>query len=303
MKISASDIIKILGYVVAILATIWGVKSSIKPSTPQPINITVPPVSSPDTGLRKEVTDLQRLITSVNDSVHNLQSSKPNTDSETLKNVENKVNSIDDKLGELKPIEADLTFLKEEVAKLSSQIASLPRETPKKEAPGIVCNYCKGTGKSADGKACGPCGGDGTMTPNEKAYDDRVKADKAKEFKGDFTTVVPWVYDYGEAVKLAKKLHRPLFLAFATEGCGPCEVRKQQTYPAPQVWAALTTEYIPVFVYTDSTTKTSSERALASKYGITRYPNAIVDRLDGSLPKKFTPPVDPNEFITVLHAQ
>ena len=141
------------------------------------------------------------------------------------------------------------------------------------------------------------------MTPNEKIYDDRVKADKSKGFKGDFTTVVPWLYDYGEAVALSKKYHRPLFLAFATEGCGPCEIRKTHTYPDRRVWESLTTEFIPVFVYTDSTSRTAPERALAAKYGITRYPGAIVDRLDGSPPRGFVPPVEPSDFLTVLKAQ
>ena len=302
MKLSYAQIVKILGYVVAILATLWGVGATMKRTTPQPIQINVPPVQTQDTGIRKEVSDLREAFSKFSDTVHTLQAPKPDGNAAKLEEIEATLNSISEKLGELGPLEKDATQIKADLAFLVQKAKEPPKAEPAKD-PGIVCEYCLGTGKTSDGKACGPCGGDGVMSPSEKAYDERVKADKAKEPKGDISTSIPWMYDYGEAIKLAKKFRRPLFLAFATEGCGPCEVRKQQTYPNSTTWNVITKEYIPVYVFTDGTSKTESEKQLALKYGVTRYPNAVVDRLDGSPFKEFIPPVDPNDFVTVLRAQ
>lgn len=82
--------------------------------------------------------------------------------------------------------------------------------------------------------------------------------------------VLKEVSSYDEAVSLAKKHHRPIFLYFGAEWCHWCKKMKSETLSDAEVKAKLGKEYVVCFIDTDQ------DKATARKYRVSGIPAYMV---------------------------
>lgn len=60
-----------------------------------------------------------------------------------------------------------------------------------------------------------------------------------------------WLHDYDEAIELAKKKHKDIYLFIGADICKFCKKYKEQTLSDKKVMQALTKDYIPVYLSRD----------------------------------------------------
>lgn len=80
---------------------------------------------------------------------------------------------------------------------------------------------------------------------------------------------IEWLTDYRKALRLARKLKKPLLLNFCTTWGGPCKMMAERTYKDAEV-VALTDDFVVVKIDGDQ------HRDLVKRFKITSYPTAIL---------------------------
>jgi len=227
------DWIKIAGYVIAILATLWGVKAKMEAS--KPVEVQKPAM------------------------VFNLPAVKTAAVEKKVQEVSTKVQSL--------PSQEEVEAVKKAVNKLIEKVDALEQ-------------------KVSEFKSC-------TCSQEVKAPVEPPAG--IEQPKKDQPTVVEWQYDLKEAKRLSQSLNRPMFLAFSTTGCLPCERAKAFVFPKSKVIDKLQQEYVPVWVYV----KDSRTQSIANEYGISRFPKSVVAWPDQKV-GVFTTPDDPDLFLSEL---
>lgn len=93
------------------------------------------------------------------------------------------------------------------------------------------------------------------ISPRPESSDEGSE-DSPKEERDQPSQVAPTTYD--EAIKLAGKLNRPVFVIFSAEWCGPCQKMKQEVWPNPKIQEAMKS-YIVLKLDADRSPKESRE--------------------------------------------
>ena len=110
----------------------------------------------------------------------------------------------------------------------------------------------------------------------EELANDYLAPDRAAKRSGG---KVDFLHDYKEALNMAKKNKKNLFIDFETTWCGPCKTMDQWVYTADTVIHA-TNDIICVKVDGDD------NRDLVKKYEVTGYPTLVLVSPEGDILKK-----------------
>lgn len=105
-----------------------------------------------------------------------------------------------------------------------------------------------------------------------------------------------WHTDLAAAESEARRLNRPLLIAFSTEGCAPCLVVKRDVYQSAHVVERLRNEFVRVWIYV---TAEGRSLATARRFGVRRYPTVVVLGSDGGY-RAFVPRQTPAGFLSQL---
>jgi thiol:disulfide interchange protein len=106
---------------------------------------------------------------------------------------------------------------------------------------------------------------------------------------------IAWRESVPEALKEAKRTNKPVFLDFAAEWCGPCQLMKKNTFTDKKVIAELR-KWISVHVDVDQQEK------VARQYGIEAMPTMIIVNPSGSAVAKTLGYHDASELLSWLRA-
>lgn len=107
--------------------------------------------------------------------------------------------------------------------------------------------------------------------------------------------IIPWRTDYAQAVQEAKASHKPLFLYFTADWCGPCQSLRHTTWADHDVERALRA-YVPVKLDIDA----ASNRPLVQEYVHDAIPCFVVFQADGSVQKSSIGALEPDDFLAWL---
>lgn len=84
-----------------------------------------------------------------------------------------------------------------------------------------------------------------------------------------------WVYDLDEAMMIAKKTNKGIFVDFMASWCGPCKMMAAQAFDTPE-FKAFGKKVVFCKIDIDL------NPALAEKYGVEAIPNVFVLKADGT---------------------
>ncbi len=73
-------------------------------------------------------------------------------------------------------------------------------------------------------------------------------------------------FDYEQALRVAKKLNKPLFLDFTGHGCVNCREMEANVWAAPEVLSRLKNDYVIVALYVDDKTKLPEDEWITSSF-------------------------------------
>jgi len=109
-------------------------------------------------------------------------------------------------------------------------------------------------------------------------------------------TGIPWLYDIFQAQQIARQEQRLLLLHFYSDACAPCRRLEQNVFPNPEVYRAMSLNYIPV--------KINGERArdIARQYQVDRWPTDVITDPQGRILYKTVSPQDPVRYVQLLNA-
>ncbi len=93
---------------------------------------------------------------------------------------------------------------------------------------------------------------------------------------------VKWLKDYGKAITLAKKLHRPVLIDFAASWCVPCSMMDKHTWPAEAVREALDSKVIPLRIDMDG----KSSARLIDQFKVEFVPTILLVDAEGKVLKR-----------------
>ncbi len=107
---------------------------------------------------------------------------------------------------------------------------------------------------------------------------------------------IPWQYDVFQAQQIAQQEQRLLLLHFYSDACAPCRRLEQNVFPNPEVYRAVSLNYIPV--------KINGERArdIAMQYQVDRWPTDVITDPRGRILYKTVSPQDPVRYVQLLNA-
>ena len=107
-----------------------------------------------------------------------------------------------------------------------------------------------------------------------------------------------WVYDEVEGFEIAKREDKLVMLDFYASWCAACKELDHKTYADPAVAAKLD-DYVSVKL--DFTRSSETTQALTEKYQIPGLPVVIFIDADGTVLKRFTGFVGPEEMLGILN--
>ena len=105
--------------------------------------------------------------------------------------------------------------------------------------------------------------------------------------------IIPWRASYPAALDEARSAHKPVFLYFTADWCGPCQSLKHTTWADKSVEAALR-DYVPVKVDIDA------HGDVATKYNVNSIPAYCVLDTGGNVVGNWVGAYPPAEFIAEL---
>lgn len=73
-------------------------------------------------------------------------------------------------------------------------------------------------------------------------------------------------FDYEQALRVAKKLNKPIFLDFTGHGCVNCREMEANVWAAPEVLSRLKNDYVIVALYVDDKTKLPEDEWITSSF-------------------------------------
>ena len=101
---------------------------------------------------------------------------------------------------------------------------------------------------------------------------------------------IAWLDDYGQALALARRTHRPLLLQFQTPGCVWCAKMDAETFASPDV-IDLSRRFVCVRV------DDAQDGAVCAHYGILEYPTTLFADAQGRVLGRLTGYIAPNRFL------
>ena len=107
-----------------------------------------------------------------------------------------------------------------------------------------------------------------------------------------------WVYDEAKGLEIAKREDKLVMLDFYASWCAACKELDHKTYADPAVAAKLA-DYVNVKL--DFTRSSDTTKALTEKYQIPGLPVVIFMDAEGTVLKRFTGFVEPDEMLSVLN--
>ena len=112
----------------------------------------------------------------------------------------------------------------------------------------------------------------------EERQNDYLAADREAARSGN--TVI-FMHDYNEAIRIAAKESKNVFIDFETTWCGPCKTMDKWVYTADTV-VAVSKNYVCVKIDGDE------NRNLVKKYEVTGYPTMILINTKGDIIRRVT---------------
>ena len=102
--------------------------------------------------------------------------------------------------------------------------------------------------------------------------------------------------DLPEAQQIAHQEQRLLLIHFYSDTCPPCRRLEQVVFPNPEVYRAMSMNYIPV--------KINGERArdTAMQFQVDRWPTDVIADAQGRVLYKTVSPQDPARYVQLLNA-
>jgi len=98
---------------------------------------------------------------------------------------------------------------------------------------------------------------------------------------------------WNEALALAKKENKLIFLDISASWCGPCKMLKANTFPNAEVGSLYNSRFINVALDGEK----GEGIALARNYQVTAYPTLLFINGDGKVVKKTMGYHNPKEFL------
>ncbi len=196
----------------------------------------------------------------------------------------------------------DTVKLHQEIAEVKIKVEALMADKEKARAEQEVVNKQETEKQEAERQEAERQEAERKKEEERKAAEEKKPAPVAQEVVDDGKEV-PWQYDESEAKTLARKLKRPLGIAFATDSCPICENVKMFTYKNPKVWGVLHTKYVLLWVYVGGDDKAAFNKALgvANEYGVSKYPRFIIDRkANGGKDIFIMPSTNPEAFLSQI---
>lgn len=100
---------------------------------------------------------------------------------------------------------------------------------------------------------------------------------------------------WDEALQLANKQSKPIFLDISASWCGPCKMLKSKTFPNQEVGEFYNANFINVAVDGEK----GEGIALAKKYKIKGYPSLLFINSSGDIVAQTTGYRNPKQFIEI----
>jgi thioredoxin-related protein len=127
-----------------------------------------------------------------------------------------------------------------------------------------------------------------------------------KEFNTEIHAV-KW-YTYEQAVALAKKNPRPIFVDVYTDWCGWCKVMDKNTFNHPEISNYLNKKFYPVKLNAESSemtvyqgqTLTNSQLA-SSIFKVSSYPTTVYLEANERVLQPLPGYLNPNQFNPIIH--
>ncbi len=100
---------------------------------------------------------------------------------------------------------------------------------------------------------------------------------------------IPWLDDYGQALRLARQTHRPLLLQFHTAGCVWCAKMEAETFADADV-IELSRRFVCVSI------DDATDGAACARYGVLEFPTTIFADAQGRMTGRLTGYIPPVRF-------
>jgi thioredoxin-related protein len=121
------------------------------------------------------------------------------------------------------------------------------------------------------------------------------------------TPAVKW-YTYAQAVALAKKSPRPIFVDVYTDWCGWCKVMDKNTFNHPEISSYLNKKFYPVKLNAESSEMTlyqgqalTNAQLAASIFKVSSYPTTVYLEADERVLQPLPGYLNPNQFNPIIH--
>jgi thiol:disulfide interchange protein len=114
-------------------------------------------------------------------------------------------------------------------------------------------------------------------------------------FRKPVKDLVPWNHSFDAVVGQGK----PIFVDFTADWCPPCQELKRTVFSRQDVADTLAGNFQPLKV--DLTNPGEPENALARRFEVEAIPTLFLLRADGTVIKKHTGIMEPDEFLAWLN--
>lgn len=121
------------------------------------------------------------------------------------------------------------------------------------------------------------------------------------------TPAVKW-YTYAQAVALAKKSPRPIFVDVYTDWCGWCKVMDKNTFNHPEISSYLNKKFYPVKLNAESSEMTlyqgqalTNAQLATSIFKVSSYPTTVYLEADERVLQPLPGYLNPNQFNPIIH--
>ena len=107
---------------------------------------------------------------------------------------------------------------------------------------------------------------------------------------------IAWLSNIYEAQQIARQQQRLILVHFYSDTCLHCQRLEQIVFPNPNVYHAMSMNYVPVKINGDRA------RDLAVKYQVDRWPTDVITDPQGRILYKTVSPQDPARYVQLLNA-
>jgi YHS domain-containing protein/thioredoxin-related protein len=109
-------------------------------------------------------------------------------------------------------------------------------------------------------------------------------------------TRIPWLENLQQAQQIAHQEQRLLLIHFYSDTCPPCRRLEQVVFPNPEVYRAMSMNYVPVKINGDRA------RDTAMRFQVTGWPTDVIADAQGRVIYKTVSPPDPARYVQLLNA-